>query len=191
MGNHASLCSSRISATSKASKVIFPGGEVRQFRRPVKAAELMLESPGSFLANTKALNVGRRFTALSADEDLEFGNIYIVFPMKRLKSVVKGDDLDVLFMVANPTATTNKVRVLPDSTQAALQKSEVEGLKISFEENEGFYSGEFKHRLSVSRSRKPMLDTITEEQSKNSKCFPRAARQNFGLYPNTIINSTI
>ncbi|KAK1386982.1 DUF4228 domain-containing protein [Heracleum sosnowskyi] len=194
MGNHASLCSSRISATSKASKVIFPGGEVRQFRHPVKAAELMLESLNSFLANTKSLNVGKRFTALSADEDLEFGNIYIIFPMKRLKSLVKGDDLDVLFMVANPTtATTNKVRVLPESKPALLPESEGEESKNSFEETEGFGTAEHKYRLSVSRSRKPMLDTITEEQSQNSKCFPRVARQpcgNFSPLSTTTINST-
>lgn len=113
--------------------------------------------------------------------------------MKRLKSIVKGDDLDVLFMVANPTATTNKVRVLPESTPAALPESEVEGSQIWFEETEGLYTGEFKYRLSVSRSRKPMLDTITEDQGQNSKCFRRAARQqcvNFSPLSTTTVNST-
>lgn len=176
MGNHASLCNSCVSATSKASKVIFPGGEIRQFRQPVKAAELMLESPNSFLANTKSLSVGKRFTALSADEDLEFGNIYIMFPMKRLKSVVTEDDMAVLFMVANPTTTVKKVRVLPESAPVALPESEIEGSKIRFDEIELFNTGEFKNRISVTRSRKPLLDTITEEQSKHSKCFSRAAR---------------
>ncbi|KAL1803385.1 hypothetical protein ACET3Z_032032 [Daucus carota] len=177
MGNQSSFCSTRISAASKASKVIFPSGEVRQFRHPVKAAELMLESPNSFLANTKSLNVGRRFTALSADEDLEFGNIYIIFPMKRLKSVVTSDDTDVLFMVAKPTASANKVKVLPESAASALPKSEAEGSKTGFEEVEGLDTSEFKYRLSVSRSRKPVLDTITEEQSRHSKCFPRGVKQ--------------
>ncbi|WOH15536.1 hypothetical protein DCAR_0935078 [Daucus carota subsp. sativus] len=179
MGNQSSFCSTRISAASKASKVIFPGGEVRQFRHPVKAAELMLESPNSFLANTKSLNVGRRFAALSADEDLEFGNIYIIFPMKRLKSVVTSDDTDVLFMVANPTAraSANKVKVLPESAATALPESEAGGSKTGFEEVEGLDTSEFKYRLSVSRSRKPVLDTITEEQSRHSKCFPRGVKQ--------------
>lgn len=35
-------------------------------------------------------------------------------------------DLDVLFMVANPTATTNKINVLQESTPGALPESEVE-----------------------------------------------------------------
>ncbi|KAK1374626.1 hypothetical protein POM88_030819 [Heracleum sosnowskyi] len=165
MGNYASLCSSLISPAAKASKVIFPGGEVHQFRRPVKVAELMLESPNSFLVNTKSLNTGKRFTPLSADEDLEFGNVYIMFPMRRLKSVATADDMARLFMVANPTATNisgasnNKVRVLPETVSVASP----EGSRFSFEEIEGFYAGEFKYRLSVSRSRKPLLDTITEE----------------------------
>ncbi|KAL8112216.1 uncharacterized protein LOC141664699 [Apium graveolens] len=169
MGNYASLCSSLISPTAKASKVIFPGGEVHQFRRPVKVAELMLESPSSFLVNTKSLNIGKRFTPLSADEDLEFGNVYIMFPMRRLKSVATTDDMARLFMVANPTETNisgainNKVRVLPESAAVASSEGETEGSRISFEEIEGLYAGEFKYRLSMSRSRKPLLDTITEE----------------------------
>ncbi|WOG88983.1 hypothetical protein DCAR_0208218 [Daucus carota subsp. sativus] len=173
MGNYASLCTSLVSPTAKASKVIFPGGEVRQFRRPVKVAELMLDSPNSFLVNTKSLNTGKRFTPLSADDDLEFGHVYIMFPMRRLKSVVTRDDMARLFMVANPTpskfagAGHNKVRAVPESPPVASPESDTQDSRFSFEGIEGFYPGELKYKLSVSRSRKPLLDTITEEPARS------------------------
>lgn len=164
-----SSCSTLISPTSKAARVIFPGGEIRQFRHPVKAAELMLESPNIFLINSKSLNIGKRFSALSADEDLEFGNIYIMFPMRRLNSVVTGGDMAVLFMAANTAAKrisggNNKVGVTPGVT------SDGGGSRLNLDEVEGISTVEFKYRLSVSRSRKPSLDTITEE----TIVFPRA-----------------
>lgn len=167
MGNYVSSCSTLISPTSKAARVIFPGGEIRQFRHPVKAAELMLESPNFFLVNSKSLNIGKRFSALSADEDLEFGNIYIMFPMRRLNSVVTGGDMAVLFMAANSAAKrisggNNKVGVLPELAPAVTSDAGGSS-RLNLDEVEGLSTLEFKYRLSVSRSRKPSLDTITEE----------------------------
>ncbi|KAL0372683.1 UNVERIFIED_CONTAM: hypothetical protein Scaly_0949900 [Sesamum calycinum] len=85
----------------KSARVILPGGEIRQFRQPVKAAELMLDSPNFFLVNSKSLNIGRRFSPLSADEDLEFGNLYVMIPMRRVNSVVTAAEVAVFLMAAN------------------------------------------------------------------------------------------
>ncbi|KAF2304625.1 hypothetical protein GH714_035914 [Hevea brasiliensis] len=166
---------------SKAARVVLPTGEVRQFRQPVKAAELMLECPNFFLVNSQSLHIGRRFSALSADEEVEFGNVYIMFPMKRVNSVVTAADMAALFMAANSAAkrisggennNNSKVRVLPATCSDArveensLQGSEDggSGLTSSEEEIEGFPMPGFNYRLSVCRSRKPMLETIKENQ---------------------------
>lgn len=158
--------------SSKAARVIFPGGEIRQFREPVKAAELMLESPNFFVVNSRSLTIGKRFSPLSADEDLEFGNVYIMFPMRRVNSMVTGGDMALLFMAANSAPKRisgyNKVGVLPElaaTTESVdrLPEIEVGGSRLNLDEVEGFSTAEFKYRLAVSRSKKPLLDTITEE----------------------------
>ncbi|CAI9096072.1 OLC1v1032141C1 [Oldenlandia corymbosa var. corymbosa] len=164
---------------AKAARVILPSGEVRQFRQPVKAAELMLESPNSFLVNSSSLKMGRRFSALSADEDLEFGNVYIMFPMRRVNSVVTAADMAVVLMAANTASRRiagGKVKpevvvALAPAAAAAEEEAEDGGDRNNNErsrlnsghEIEGFQDMEYRFRLSSCKSRKPLLDTITEE----------------------------
>lgn len=155
---------------TKAARVILPGGEIRQFREPVKAAELMLECPNCFLVNSKALNIGKRFSALSADEDLEFGNVYIMFPMKRVNSIVIAADMAVVLMAANSAARRiSGGKVKPEVVLAAAAgggpkgSDENERPRLSTDEIEGLQGPEYRYRLAACRSRKPLLDTITEE----------------------------
>lgn len=181
MGNYISctLATPLIKST-KAARVIFPTGEVRQFREPIKAAELMLESPNTFLANSRSLHIGRRFSALAADEELEFGNVYIMFPMRRLSSIVTAADMTLFFIAANSAAkriSGGKVRILPeaqavqnDNTSDQEEKKshggDVEGqspLRLSLDGVEGLQVAEFQYRLAACRSRKPLLETIKEE----------------------------
>ncbi|KAL6188065.1 hypothetical protein ACLB2K_039459 [Fragaria x ananassa] len=176
MGNYISctLATPLIKSTM-AARVIFPTGEVRQFREPIKAAELMLESPNTFLANSKSLHIGRRFSALAADEELEFGNVYIMFPMKRHSSIVTASDMTIFFIAANSAAkriSGGKVRILPEAQAVQNndkennQSSDREGeapARLSLDGVEGLQVAEFQYRLAACRSRKPLLETIKEE----------------------------
>ena len=47
-----------------------------------------------------SLQIGRRFSALNADEELECGNVYVMLPMKRLNSLVKASDMGALLLTA-------------------------------------------------------------------------------------------
>jgi hypothetical protein len=168
MGNYISCTlATPLIKSNKAARVIFPGGEIRHCRETVNAAELMLECPNYFLVNSRSLHIGRRFSALAADEELEFGNVYIMFPMKRVNSVVTAADMAALFMAANSAAkriSGGKVRILPDSGGGRQEAAEESGSRLSLEGvDEGLASPEFNYRLSVCRSRKPGLETITEE----------------------------
>lgn len=172
MGNYISCTlATPLIKNNKAARVIFPGGQVRHCREPVKAAELMLECPNFFLVNSQSLHIGRRFSALAADEELEFGNVYIMFPMRRVNSVVTAADMAALFMAANSAAkriSGGKVRALPESGGGGRQEvgvtaEEESGPRLSLDGVDGFAAPEFKYRLSVCRSRKPGLETITEE----------------------------
>lgn len=161
---------------SRGIRIIFPGGEIRHFYQPMKAAEPMLETPGFFLVNTKSLQMGRRFSALNADEDLEMANVYVMFPMKRVNSVVTAADLGALFVTANSVAnkrvSLKRVKVLPEcehaaerpqTTQQQQPRNEVVVPKLNLDDIEEFSTPEFKHRLSACRSKKPLLETIVEE----------------------------
>jgi hypothetical protein len=180
MGNYIS-CSTLSGAPggkhSRAAKVIFPSGEIQLLHEPTKAAELMLETPNFFLVNSQSLHVGRRFSALSADEDLEMANVYVMFPMRRVNSVVTAADMGALLLTANTTMSKHR-RVLPESgdgTPKMLegktadddwhQESEAAAAvpKLNLDDIEEFSAPEFMHRLSMCRSKKPELETIKEE----------------------------
>ncbi|KVI05408.1 uncharacterized protein LOC112524336 [Cynara cardunculus var. scolymus] len=157
MGNFVSACSFGISPrmkNNKAARVIFPTGEIRQFQDSVKAAEIMLDCPNFFLVNSQSLNINRRFSPLSADEDLESGNVYIMFPMRRVNSMITPADMAVFWMSANSAPKRISGKISPEST---LGGNEAEQPRLVVE------VPEFSYRLAVSRSRKPFLDTITEE----------------------------
>ncbi|CAI0541150.1 unnamed protein product [Linum tenue] len=170
MGNYVSCTlATPLIKSGKAARVVFPGGEVKQFREPmIRAAEIMFECPNFFLANSQSLHIGRRFSPLPADEELELGNVYLTFPMRRASSVVTAADMAVFFMAANSAAK----RIAGGSAAGGggggrVQPEEMdpEGGRKSLEEmaEELEIPAEFKHRMSICRSRKPMLETIREE----------------------------
>ncbi|OIT31172.1 PREDICTED: uncharacterized protein LOC109209056 [Nicotiana attenuata] len=157
MGNFISCTTSPRTRNSKAARVILPNGQIQQFHETVKAAELMLEYPNSFLVNSCSLIIGRRFFALSADEDLEFGNIYVMFSMKRVNSVITEKDMEDFFMTANSKPTPAHI---PDNSSG---KDGLGWLGLNLNELEGFVEvQEFRYRVSC-RSKKPLLETIMEE----------------------------
>ncbi|CAL5209943.1 unnamed protein product [Lathyrus oleraceus] len=165
MGNYVSCTlAPPLMRNAKATRVILPTGEVKQFREIMKAAELMLENPNYFLVNSRSLRISTRFSPLVADEELELGSVYIFFPMRRLNSVVTGADMAVLFLAANSAAKrlrAGKTRVQPDeSSRGGVNNDENDSVpRLSLE---GVESG-FSYRLSYCRSKKPILDTINEE----------------------------
>ncbi|XWS30770.1 hypothetical protein CRYUN_Cryun23aG0018000 [Craigia yunnanensis] len=174
MGNYVSCTlSAPVGKSSKSTKVILPSGEIRQFNEPIKAAELMLETPNFFLVNSQSLKLGRRFSPLNADEDLEFANVYVMFPMKRVNSTVTAADMGALFITANSAAKNGfggKVRILPEAAEevnlrdVSLENEEKKATpKLNLDDIEEFSAPEFIHRLSMTRSKKPLLETIAEE----------------------------
>ncbi|KMT18611.1 hypothetical protein BVRB_2g027410 [Beta vulgaris subsp. vulgaris] len=160
MGNYASCALSTQFGKNKSAKVILPSGEIKQFQQSIKAAELMLEIPNYFLVNSKSLQIGKRFSALNADEDLEMGNVYVMFGMKRVNSFVNAADMGAVYLVAKRGA--RKVRVVPSysiESDSPAREEDAPEIKAEIEE----LLSEFTHRRSVCRSKKPVLETIVEE----------------------------
>ncbi|KAM0870597.1 hypothetical protein ACQ4PT_039916 [Festuca glaucescens] len=174
MGNYLS-CTLAKTPGGKGARVILPDGRVRQVTLPATAAELMLDAPGHFLAETRAARVGARLAALSADEDLEMGAVYATFPMKRLGTPLAAADMarlaaaatrearrsaKVSAVVAAPpeTATVAAVSLVAEETLSPRARlDEIVDDAVAAE------IGVLKHRLSSARSRRPTLETIHEE----------------------------
>ena len=127
----------------------------------------MLETPNFFLVNSRSLKIGCRFFPLNADEDLELANVYIMFPMNRVNSTVTAADLGALFLTANSVSKRGfrKTRISPESADL-ISPTGVDLKtfpKLNLDDIEDFSAPDFMHRLSLSRSKKPLLETIAEE----------------------------
>ncbi|XP_042018882.1 uncharacterized protein LOC121766678 [Salvia splendens] len=165
MGNYASCAFVAPKLRSpKSARVILPSGEVRQFRNSVKAAELMLEAPNFFVVNSKSLAINRRFSPLAADEDLEFGNLYVMFPIRRSSSVVTAADVAVFLMAAS--SAPKRIaggRISPEAAAAEAIETASSAADSSSGLNLEAVAPGYQYRLSVCRSKRPGLDTILEE----------------------------
>ncbi|KAH7533909.1 hypothetical protein FEM48_Zijuj04G0181500 [Ziziphus jujuba var. spinosa] len=82
--------------------------------------------PNFFVVSMMSLRIGRRFSAINADEDLEMGNVYVMFPMKSVNSVVTASDMGALFITANSATkqrvSGGKVKPLPVSRVEVLSQ---------------------------------------------------------------------
>ncbi|KAJ3681079.1 hypothetical protein LUZ60_015568 [Juncus effusus] len=165
MGNYLSCTLANSAMASPSIKVILPDGTIHRVNEPTTAAELMLDYSGHFITEAKSMQIGKRLLALSADDELEIATVYVVLPMKRLNAVCAASDMARLMVLANKEAKRGSVaRVRPDSAndhakiaEERVKIDEVQDVKVAAE------IGEFKHRLSVGRSRRPSLETIQEE----------------------------
>ncbi|KAL7183752.1 hypothetical protein ACSBR2_026017 [Camellia fascicularis] len=87
------------------------------------------------------------------DEDLEASNVYLMFPIKRLNSVINAIDLGPVFLATKKVSDGGKiVRVALE-----LEKEEEDDM------GDGLATEFMKRRLPVCRSRKLLLETIVEE----------------------------
>lgn len=114
MGNYVSCVAPNF--WPKTAKVILCNGSIQEFQKPVKAAELMLENSQQFVSHYNSLQVGRRVSALSADEDLELGNLYFMLPMEKLNTALSASEMDSLLQKASAVAKRgckSTARILP------------------------------------------------------------------------------
>lgn len=168
MGNYVSCALSKTTSSessSPATKVILPDGGVRDIHAPTKAAELMMEMPSHFLVHAKSLKIGRKFVPLAADDDLDLTgcHVYVAFPMTRVASAANASDMGRLFLAGKKRAKScDNRRVSPEEEDDDVRLMSG-STKLNLEDIEDFSASEFIHRISVSKSKKPQLETIVEE----------------------------
>ncbi|KAI0513454.1 hypothetical protein KFK09_009475 [Dendrobium nobile] len=156
MGNYISctLSVAIIEAQSQVPKVILPNDAILQLSaRLVTAAELMLDHPGYFLVHSGAMLVSRRLFALSADEELELGAVYVMFPMDRLGSVAREEDMGRLLLATGKEGRKGVSESTAQMASPLEPRSEMDDALIA----------DFIYLKSLSRSKRPAMDTIMEE----------------------------
>lgn len=101
------------------------------------------------------------------------GNVYVLFPMRRVNSLVTAADFGALFMTANSAvrrASREQAGFLAGlerdahgpPMEAKIQAENVVA-RLNLDEIEDDTVKEFKARMSMCRSRRPLLETIYEE----------------------------
>ncbi|PWA54735.1 hypothetical protein CTI12_AA435430 [Artemisia annua] len=143
--------------TNKVSRVIFPSGKIRKISRTNKSSRGCARVSIFFLAISRSLNINRKFSPLSTDEDLEPENIYIMFSMKRVNLIVTPANMAVFWMAGNNVGKRISGRITPDIATSSDAKEAAEGSRMMVD------APEFSYRMVVYRSRKPFLDTIMED----------------------------
>ncbi|CAN8300272.1 unnamed protein product [Cochlearia groenlandica] len=174
MGNYVSYSLTKTSSSSSTARIILPDGEVRDIHAPTKAAEIMLEIPSFFLVDSKSLKIGRKFNPIAADDDLQIRgcHVYVTFPMTRAMSAANASDMARLFVAVKKQQLKRRRagakssggfngKVSPDGDGEV--KMITARSKLDLESIEEFSAAEFMHRISVSKSKKPKLETIVEE----------------------------
>ncbi|CAN0896639.1 hypothetical protein LINGRAHAP2_LOCUS18613 [Linum grandiflorum] len=172
-------------STKTAATVLFPTGEVRAVEPTTKAAEVMMEAPNYLVVDAATLKIGARLSPLPADHDLEVSTVYVMLPMYRKNSVVAASDIASLFLTADSVVKRHrhsrraavgggggKVRDLPEGSapRLLLATRSFGGSDDETMSDDAAAAFQFMtmHRLSMSRSRKPSLDTIVEEPARHS-----------------------
>ncbi|CAN8269728.1 unnamed protein product [Cochlearia groenlandica] len=124
----------------------------------------MIDTPRHFLVDAKSLKIGKKFTPLAADDDLDVEgcHVYVAFYMTRVTSAANASDMARLFIAGKK----QRVKSCIDNRRVSPEKEDDDVMvtKMNLEEINDFSAAEFIHRISVSKSKKPTLETILEEE---------------------------
>ncbi|KAL2453979.1 hypothetical protein Adt_48521 [Abeliophyllum distichum] len=121
----------------------------------------MLENPGKFLCDYCNLKVGQRIPGISADEELERGQLYFLLPMEMLYSVLTNEEMKFLNDKASKglkQGSLNFSKIFPVFGDFCLfPNSEVKAM-------DAYSTPDLQQveRYSRQRSWQPALETIVE-----------------------------
>ncbi|XP_062115230.1 uncharacterized protein LOC133829541 [Humulus lupulus] len=180
MGNAAASCAPSLLSSSSSNGVIrvlsSSDGRMEIYRRPIKAAELMLQNPGMFVCDSTSLQVGHRIHGLSADQLLDKKpqqqqqQLYLLLPMELLYSVLTLEEMASfnslligtnLVISDNPTKSSlnhsiNFGKIFPSLGEFCMF------LPQSNSSNDHNSSEVVERNYCKQRSWRPALDTIVE-----------------------------
>ncbi|KAG4999367.1 hypothetical protein AAZX31_08G053700 [Glycine max] len=166
MGNAAS-CTPSLISNNGVLKILLSDGRLEAYKKPMRAAELMLEYPGQFVCDSCYLKVGHRIHGLLADDQLERRKFYFLLPMELLYSVLTHEEMSSLNYKASRAtkhATFNNLgKIFPVFSELCMFPSELKRLEEADNQLQLVREPEPPvQRYSKQRSWRPALETVDE-----------------------------
>ncbi|KAK4849465.1 hypothetical protein QYF36_025100 [Acer negundo] len=172
MGNYTSSCFSLHSRSHKTTKIIDSNGHQRQVNVSIKAAEIMIEEPGYVICPVDELLRTHRVSPMKADDGLQAGKVYILFPVVRVNGKVKEEEIATIMnkvacgdqnkkkrslLRRRRKSTSGGAKVLPAVNEEV--NDEVDSKFTASGETDTGFPG---HRFGNPRQWSPILEAISE-----------------------------
>ncbi|XP_008797016.1 uncharacterized protein LOC103712307 [Phoenix dactylifera] len=88
-------------APAATAKVVLPGGELREYDRPVRVAHVLQKDPTFFVCDADVMEFDGFVSAIGVDEELRPGNLYFLLPKTMLRHPLHAEDLAALAVRAS------------------------------------------------------------------------------------------
>ncbi|CAH8344425.1 unnamed protein product [Eruca vesicaria subsp. sativa] len=95
------ICSSTESTQVATAKLILLDGRMMEFTKPVKVGYVLLKNPMCFICNSDDMEFDEALSAISADEELQLGQIYFALPLRYLRQPLQAEEMAALAAKAN------------------------------------------------------------------------------------------
>lgn len=95
------ICSSSESIQVATAKLILQDGRMMEFTNPVKVGYVLLKYPMCFICNSDDMDFDDAVSAISADEELQLGQIYFALPLCWLRQPIKAEEMAALAVKAS------------------------------------------------------------------------------------------
>ncbi|KAG2319153.1 hypothetical protein Bca4012_054593 [Brassica carinata] len=95
------ICSSSESIQVATAKLILQDGKMMEFANPVKVGYVLQKYPMCFICNSDDMDFDDAVSAISADEELQLGQIYFALPLRWLREPLKAEEMAALAVRAS------------------------------------------------------------------------------------------
>ncbi|XP_009138455.1 uncharacterized protein LOC103862502 [Brassica rapa] len=95
------ICSSSESTQVATAKLILQDGRMIEFTSPVKVGYVLQKYPMCFICNSDDMDFDDAVSAISADEELQLGQIYFALPLRWLREPLRADEMAALAVKAS------------------------------------------------------------------------------------------
>ncbi|VVB09993.1 unnamed protein product [Arabis nemorensis] len=95
------ICSSHESTQVATAKLILQDGRMMEFTNPVKVGYVLQKNPMCFICNSDDMDFDDAVSAISADEELQLGQIYFALPLCWLRQPLKAEEMAALAVKAS------------------------------------------------------------------------------------------
>lgn len=95
------ICTSTESTQVATAKLILLDGRMMEFTKPVKVGYVLQKNPMCFICNSDDMEFDEALSAISADEELQLGQIYFALPLRYLRQPLQAEEMAALAAKAN------------------------------------------------------------------------------------------